>query len=457
MISAGEGLAGCGGPVEEPKSIQNNNINNDGVVPVAQDSAQEPGVPFAPTRYVGPEELNIPSASARGVIYQPFDGVPRSFTFPTSLACHGGSCTFALGPNVQSISQDFTETPQTPEVHAAFRGTIDHQNNFIADAMVVPDKTYVLFNGARQGIATETYVEDVVDTVYNFLGEVYGEPITCPAQMLPIGDQIWVSASMCVGSNSFRDGKVLVFEESETGSLEYTDPRAVTTTQKNPQFMTQWNTPTRNYVLVVNGGESTVGKTIAGDSGIDIFTADTGELVGNIPLGRAAARSITISGDGKLAILSSQHESNLYLVDLELLRVSLENGESALAPQSLTDVVIADASNPVRLGTSTNPFIVDVAYDDVSRNIFVSLFEGGSQHGRILQINAGYEVFADQGIRLNPDFGIVSANFFCSTGTTEYCGELELTDEGLVALTGKPASATFIPNERLGRDIESLD
>lgn len=445
------GAWGCNGnPGERPQ---------DATTPTRQNTPppeEDGGVKENPSRtpYEPPSKPFFPQAVNSGIFYHPRlvnNSQEMNLSFPVALQClpEDQKCYFGLGTKLFSFSTNAdtiaNNNPLTVTEEMDFSPEVDGQETYLADLLINSSYVYALY-----GEFTENNAGIIVRRKQGG-GFVENQSlnVTCPSRLLENDSKIWASASNCIGANDFGDGKIIVLEEEEAGTLRKI--KGFTTTQLNPQQLGLWRLNNQNYLLAVETGHATLAGEILTESGVEVF-GPRGRVerdsLGYIPLGLAAADVITISSDNQIAFLGSQYLPELYALDLGALAQKIEaRNPSDQSTPTWEDVAIATAENAIPLSPFEQAFISSIQYDDATKTVLASSFNDGL----VQQVEAGYTPIPGVGVSIAPDFGVLRGNYFCNGLETRYCGPLFLMESGAAALTGSPAAATFLPNERLGR------
>lgn len=421
--------------------------------PAAPDELKEPAMVSPPrpspaaNRYVPPETSSFPEEPLDAGFYHPYFVLGERRirgAYPTGLQCPAeeNRCYFGLRNKIYSFpTSDLQNNDPVPALLAAdFSSELDGQERQLSNILVSGGYFYGLYDNFNEnfpeaGIVVRDPQGRLTDH-YFFPRLEDNSSVSCPHTLFPAGNEIWATASNCVGDNDFKPGKIFVLRKGEDGTLENAESRPVTTTQRNPQAIAGWNANNRTYLLAVNTGVTTRrDDEIFSESGVDVIDAETRLVIANIPLGKAAANTITLSGDNTRAFLGSQNRPYAYAIDLEWLEIRLGTLiRSAGTPILLHDVVIADATNPMRLADVSRDFIPSIRYNDRNGTVLASSFN----NSLLILLHTG----ADKPL------GVIGGHYFCAKeGESEQCSDIALIDEGALVLTNLPnVGVTFFPD-----------
>jgi len=440
-------FAGCSGTLEKPKpSTPPPTTDQTNNAPAPSNTTQLPPEPER-SRYVQPEVLIIPQMTSDGIFYHHRfvqrlgqDDQPIRSAFPVGLQCpeNENVCYFGLRNKVYKFSTNNLshDEPLPVTVAADFSNELDGQNKQLANILVHGGYIYGLYDNYNLEFPEPGIV--IRDEQGRFVDPYFlDSTMSCPNSFLAHEGEIWVTVSNCVGDNAFRSGTVFVLGQKIDGTLEEVhEPLA--TTQVNPQAMKEWRANDKTYILVVNTGHTTVRGETLSESSVNVIDPVTKKIVATILLGLAAANTITISGDQKVAILGSQNHPWLFGLNLERLLLELSFIDpKATSPAILWNVAFADATNPVLLSTDESAYISSVQYyDDATSTLLASSFN----NTRLFQLKAE-----------GPKFGEIVGHYLCGVTASENCGEIAPIEEGAITLTGQPAGVTFYPKSRLSR------
>lgn len=417
------------------------------------------GVKPEPTpvdRYMPPEHPAFPEITDTGIHHFQMleEGTATTGAFPVGLRCSAAQnrCLFGMGSKAHHFSTEgiAAQTGVSLETAADFAPEIDNDaGTFMAAVATSGGLFYGLYSALPSpGIAIRDAAGN--NQGNHFFPEVDGAPLTTPNTILPHADHLWTSISNFAWdpnpeNSHYNPGKVFPLSVLEDGTLIGDTP--LTSTQLNPQGMALWNAGDKEYILLVNTGYADFNNVIHSDSGLDVIDPVTKKIVANVPLGRAAANNIALAPDGSAAFLSSQVLPHIYVVDLERVKTRLAAVDpGAQTPASLDDVIVAGAFNPVVINGQGSAFVSGIVYDESSGSLVLASFNDSV----LVQVQAAYAVTRGVGILLGDAFGTVLNRFDCATPGANFCSLVDGTGTGVVALTGQPASGTFVPRESLG-------
>lgn len=460
------GLAGLAGCRDNPFKENEDASPTDGATPEPPPTPDVSAEPDAQqNRYQPPENLSIPQPTNFGIFYHPYfvdegEETPADLSDVKWLKPSNEKCWFASEQQLFSFSTNFetlaNQYPVSRRLAADFSEEVDGVNTTIKDVLIDGVFIYALYGGANNGIAIRRVAEEDPEggkTLPGFpLNLIGNEDLCCPERLLLSGNTLWVSAAKQNSDGNPGAGIVLGLERLTNGTLWLAGLGPIETTWQNPQGLAMIpidNDGTYNkHLLSIETGPFTNAGNILGESGVDVITPIRGAdqpLVSKIPLGEAAASAIFLDPDNFVAILSSPIRPHLYVLDLFRLDIDLANLMDSENPPFLTDVPLADATNPVRYlppELENSSFAVD--YHPESQTALASSF-----NGRLFHIQLPH-TFTSEGVSLLPGFGAVGGHYFCNDSATQYCGPVAFLPEGgAVALTGQPVGVTYLPPERL--------
>ena len=432
----------------------------------SKDAGTKDGGPLKPpdnevSHYVPPAHPIFPQTTSTGINHFQFleNGTPTHGSYPLILKCSEPdmSCYFGMGNKLYSFSSDSLNSNADRDlaVAADFSADIDGQTAIMASAIKSENNYYGMYDtfdaaaSPGPGIAIRDNNGAPLATYYFPL--VDGTPITTPNSMQVSQNRLWASASNYVGGDDiYRAGTLFSIDINEDGTLVDDSSRLpLASTQLDPQGLTVWYADNKTYILAINTGKARFNQDgsieILTESGVDVIDPDADKIIANIPLGLGSANNIVVTPDGAVAFASSQTLSNIYVIDLERLKTKL----SVLSPGEnlgrVEDVVVADATNPIAINPTGAEFVAAIGYDFGTESLLTANFNAGT----LGQIKAGYHVLPGVGIQLDAGFGTVLAQYVCAPDGTMNCSQMDLMRSAVVALTGTPASGTFVPHESL--------
>ena len=151
------------------------------------------------------------------------------------------------------------------------------------------------------------------------------------ADVLPVGDQIFVATSNLLSSSraQFAPGTVLAFVLDRSANPPIVQPNPVETiiltSEYNPTSLTRYTTPSgRDLLLVGLTGSIALGTgpdLVRTDSAIDVIDVATRELIATIPLGPAGIgfSGMAIDPTQRLGLLGAATRRALFGIDLAAL------------------------------------------------------------------------------------------------------------------------------------------